>query len=46
MNTIRSKWLPDSGHEAADAPDFERYGERFDPATGEGGCEIWIPIKG
>jgi AraC family transcriptional regulator len=45
MNTIWSKWLPESGHEAADAPDFERYGEEFDPKTGNGGLEIWVPIK-
>jgi AraC family transcriptional regulator len=45
VNTIWNKWLPESGHEAADAPDFERYGESFDPATGNGGFEIWIPIK-
>ena len=24
---------------------FERYGADFDPATGNGGLEIWIPIK-
>ncbi len=34
-----------AAHEAADAPDFERYGEEFDPRTGTGGVEIWIPIK-
>ena len=45
INTIWSKWLPESAHEAADAPDFERYGEEFDPRTGTGGVEIWIPIK-
>jgi len=45
VNTIWSKWLPESGHEAADAPDFERYGDSFDPATGKGGFEIWIPLK-
>jgi AraC family transcriptional regulator len=45
VHTIWSKWLPESGHEVADAPDFERYGETFDPATGKGGFEIWIPIK-
>jgi AraC family transcriptional regulator len=43
--TIWSKWLPESGHEVADAPNFERYGEEFDPKTGMGGFEIWIPIK-
>jgi AraC family transcriptional regulator len=45
MNTIWSKWLPESGHEVADAPDFERYGEEFDPRTGNGGLEIWVPLK-
>ena len=44
-NTIWNKWLPESGHEAADAPFFERYGENFDPRTGTGGLEIWIPLK-
>jgi AraC family transcriptional regulator len=43
--TIWNKWLPESGHGVADAPDFERYGEEFDPRTGTGGLEIWIPIK-
>jgi AraC family transcriptional regulator len=43
--TIWSQWLPDSGHEAADAPDFERYDERFDPRTGSGGMEIWVPLS-
>lgn len=44
--TIWAKWLPESGHEVADAPTFERYGERFDPRSGTGGFEIWLPIKG
>lgn len=43
--TIWNKWLPESGHEVADAPNFERYGEAFDGRTGLGGFEIWIPIK-
>jgi AraC family transcriptional regulator len=43
--TIWNKWLPESGHEVADAPIFERYGEEFDPRTGMGGFEIWIPLK-
>jgi AraC family transcriptional regulator len=45
MNTIWSKWLPESGHEVIDAPDFERYGAEFDPKTGNGGLEIWVPVK-
>jgi AraC family transcriptional regulator len=44
-NTIWNQWLPRSGHEAADAPDFERYGEDFDPRTGMGSIEIWIPLQ-
>jgi AraC family transcriptional regulator len=46
VNTIWNQWLPQSGHEVADAPNFERYGETFDPASGDGGLEIWVPIKG
>jgi AraC family transcriptional regulator len=43
--TIWNKWLPESGHDVAEAPEFERYGEQFDPRTGTGGLEIWIPIQ-
>jgi AraC family transcriptional regulator len=43
-STILNRWLPDSGHELADAPSFERYDERFDAATGMGGLEIWLPL--
>jgi AraC family transcriptional regulator len=44
------KWLPGSGHEVArgtaGAPDFfECYSEEFDPLTGMGGMEVWIPVK-
>ena len=46
VHTIWSKWLPESKYEAVDAPNFERYGEEFDPRSGNGGLEIWIPIKG
>lgn len=42
---IWHEWLPRSGHKGANAPDFEVYGERFDPRTGEGGIEIWFPIQ-
>jgi len=45
VNTIWNHWLPTSGLKIADAPNFERYGENFDPATGNGGLEIWVPIK-
>jgi AraC family transcriptional regulator len=42
---IWNSWLPGSGHEVADAADFERYGESFDPQRGTGGLEIWLPLK-
>lgn len=44
VNTIWNHWLPNSGFKMADAPTFERYDEKFDPATGNGGLEIWVPI--
>jgi AraC family transcriptional regulator len=45
VNTIWNHWLPQSGLCVADAPNFERYDEKFDPATGSGGLEIWVPVK-
>jgi len=44
------KWLPGSGLEVscgtAGAPDFfERYSEEFNPRTGMGGIDVWVPIK-
>jgi AraC family transcriptional regulator len=43
--TIFNQWLPQSGYQVAEGPEFERYGEEFDPATGNGGFEIWLPIR-
>jgi AraC family transcriptional regulator len=45
ISTIWNHWLPASGHKLADAPSFERYDENFDSVTGNGGLEIWVPIK-
>ena len=50
LNAIQQDWLPSSGHMAAEAVSgapcfFERYGERFDPKTGMGDIEVWIPIR-
>jgi AraC family transcriptional regulator len=44
-NVIWNEWLPSSGHRAADAPLFERYDTRFNPRTGGGGVELWVPIE-
>ena len=45
INAIWNHWLPQSGFQVADAPNFERYDVNFDPHTGNGGFEIWVPIK-
>jgi AraC family transcriptional regulator len=45
INTIWNNWLPASGLKAADAPNFERYDENFDSLSGNGGLEIWIPVR-
>ncbi|MFA1621446.1 GyrI-like domain-containing protein [Rhizobium mongolense] len=46
MHHIFGTWLPASGLKHAEMPDmFERYDERFDPHTGMGITEIWIPVK-
>ncbi len=52
ISTIRStwaqiwnEWLPKSAHTVADAPFFEQYGTQFDPRTGNGGLELWVPIE-
>lgn len=50
LDAIWHKWLPVSGrqvaHADAAAPNFfERYGEKFDPRTGLGDIEVWIPVK-
>lgn len=37
-------WIPNSEHEAVDAPFLEVYSASFDPGTGYGGFEIWIPV--
>lgn len=46
-----SRLLPESGHQSAAAADpetpafFERYSEEFNPQTGMGGMEVWVPLK-
>ncbi len=45
FHAIWNQWLPRSGCDLVDAPDFERYDARFDPRTGEGELEIWVPLR-
>jgi AraC family transcriptional regulator len=42
--TIFGEWIPEDGYEVVNAPQLERYGENFNPETGMGGLEIWIPV--
>lgn len=50
IHTIFSAWLPTSGqilaHPTGTSPNLvEYYGESFDPESGTGDMEIWIPIQ-
>ena len=45
LGLIWKDWLPQSGYEAVDAPEFERYSADFNPDTGTGLLEIWLPVK-
>lgn len=45
LAAIWGQWLPESGHEVVDAPTLEVYGPEFDSRTGQGGFEVWVPIK-
>ena len=44
MCNIYALWVPSAGDALADAPCFERYSEDFDPRTGQGWIEIWLPV--
>lgn len=45
FDTIWSKWVPDCGLAIAKAPCFERYTSQFNPESGTGKVEIWIPLE-
>jgi AraC family transcriptional regulator len=50
VQAIFTQWLPRSGCEAvAPGPGvvgfFERYGPGFDPRTGSGDIELWLPLR-
>ncbi|QVM93535.1 AraC family transcriptional regulator [Pseudomonas entomophila] len=44
--TVFNQWLPASGYQAADAPEFELYSPDFDPMRGVGYVDLWIPLAG
>jgi AraC family transcriptional regulator len=43
------EWLARNGREVRNDRDvpglIERYGERFDPRSGSGDIELWVPVK-
>lgn len=43
-DAIYNEWPKASGHTLVQAPQFESYSEDFNPQTGTGIVEIWIPI--
>lgn len=45
FTAIWERGLTEAGVQASDAPMFERYDEKFDPRTGLGGLELWVPIR-
>ncbi len=46
IHTIFNRSVEELGLEVGDVPNFiEYYGPDFDPEAGEGGCEIWVPLK-
>ena len=49
IDAIFDSWLPHSGYSLNTNDNnplhfFERYGESFDPASGSGDIEIWLPL--
>jgi AraC family transcriptional regulator len=43
--SIWQDWLPGSGYVAAEAPLIEYYPPAFNGMTGNGGFEVWLPVK-
>jgi AraC family transcriptional regulator len=50
MTAVWREWLPSSGYQlrrdSTDSPGMiEYYGPKFDPKTGIGDVEVWVPVK-
>jgi len=41
---IYHTWLPQSSHQRAEGPEFELYGEEFDPADPDSRMYIYVPM--
>ena len=45
VHTVFNRWVPELGLEMGVFPSFiERYGMAFDPETGTGDVELWVPL--
>jgi AraC family transcriptional regulator len=44
-SAIWDEWLPAHELTSSDAPSIERHKEAFDPRTGDGGVDLWIPVE-
>jgi AraC family transcriptional regulator len=44
-SAIWDEWLPAHELTSSDAPSIERHQETFDPRTGDGGVDLWIPVE-
>lgn len=46
MSAIFGRYLPENGYDPSSmAAYFELYDEKFDPRTGLGGIELWLPVS-
>jgi AraC family transcriptional regulator len=44
VKQIWGRWLPASPYRHVPRPDFEQYDARWDPQTGLGEIDVWVPI--
>lgn len=44
VKRVWGEWLPACGRRHIAAPDFELYDERWDPTTGLGDIDIYVPV--
>ncbi|MCB1516969.1 MAG: GyrI-like domain-containing protein [Hyphomicrobiaceae bacterium] len=45
MSAAIGKGIPEAGKSQANGPSFELYGDRFNPITGIGEIELWLPVE-
>jgi len=45
LNYIYGSWLPNSGRERAEGPEFALYGKTFNPHAADAEVQIYIPLK-